>query len=157
MYINGSPILHIIDEATRFQAARWLRNISAKHTWDTLRLCWIDTYLGPPDYITHDAGKNFVSKEFRQYTISMAISTKSVPVEAHWSIGIMERAHPVLRRAYQIITEELQDVTKEQALQMAIKAVNNTAGPDGLVPMLLIFGAYPQMSELDPPAPSITQ
>ena len=87
----------------------------------------------------------------------MAISTKSVPVEAHWSIGIMERAHPVLRRAYQIITEELQDVTKEQALQMAIKAVNDTAGPDGLVPMLLVFGAYPWMSELDLPAPSIMQ
>ena len=87
----------------------------------------------------------------------MAISTKSVPVEAHWSIGIVERAHPVLRRTYQIITEELQDVTKEQALQMAIKAVNDTAGPDSLVPTLLIFGAYPQMSELDPPAPSITQ
>lgn len=32
MYINGSPILHVIDEATRFQAARWLQNISAKHT-----------------------------------------------------------------------------------------------------------------------------
>ena len=24
MYINGSPVLHIIDEATRYQAARWL-------------------------------------------------------------------------------------------------------------------------------------
>ena len=32
MYIDGSPILYIIDEATRFQAARWLQNISAKHT-----------------------------------------------------------------------------------------------------------------------------
>ena len=40
---------------------------------------------------------------------------------------------------------------------MAVKAVNDTAGPDGLVPTLLVFGAYPRMSELDPPAPSITQ
>ena len=83
MYIDGSPILHIIDEATRFQAARWLQNISAKHTWDVLRACWIDTYIGPPDHITHDAGKNFVSKEFTGYANSIAISTKSVPVEAH--------------------------------------------------------------------------
>ena len=107
MYIDGNPVLHIVDEATRFQAARWLQNISAKHTWDVLRLCWIDAYLGPPEYIIHDAGKNFVSKEFRQYATSMAVTTKSVPVEAHWSIGLMERAHPVLRRAYKIITEEL--------------------------------------------------
>jgi hypothetical protein len=96
MYIDCSPILHVIDEATRFQAAKWLRDLSAKHTWETLRYCWMDTYLGPPDLITHDAGKNFISKEFRQYASSLGITTKSVPVEAHWSIGMVERAHPEL-------------------------------------------------------------
>ena len=39
---------------------------------------------------------------------------------------------------------------------MAVKAVNNTAGPDGLIPTLLVYGAYPRMSNLDPPAPSVT-
>jgi hypothetical protein len=39
MYVENSSILHVIDEATRFQAARWLQNISAKHIWDMLRLC----------------------------------------------------------------------------------------------------------------------
>jgi hypothetical protein len=156
MYINGSPVLHIIDEATRYQAARWLQNISAKHTWDILRACWIDTYIGPPEYITHDAGRNFISKEFQQYATAMAISTKAVPVEAHWSVGLVERAHPALRRAYQIITDECKDIHKELALQMAVKAVNDTAGPDGLVPTLLVYGAYPRMSNLDPPAPSVT-
>ena len=40
---------------------------------------------------------------------------------------------------------------------MAVKAVNNTAGLDGLVPTLLVYGAYLRMSNLDPPAPSITE
>ena len=39
---------------------------------------------------------------------------------------------------------------------MAVKAVNNTTGPDGLVPTLLVYGAYLRMGKLDPPAPSIT-
>ena len=39
---------------------------------------------------------------------------------------------------------------------MAVKAVNNTAGPNGLVPTLLVFGAYPRMTKLDPLAPLIT-
>jgi hypothetical protein len=39
---------------------------------------------------------------------------------------------------------------------MAIKAVNDTAGPDRLVPTLLVYRAYPRISNLDPPAPSIT-
>ena len=40
---------------------------------------------------------------------------------------------------------------------MAVKAVNDTASPDGLVPTLLVYGAYLRMSNLDPPAPSITE
>jgi hypothetical protein len=86
----------------------------------------------------------------------MAISTKAVLVEAHWSVGLVERAHPALWRAYQIITDECKDIQKELALQMAVKAVNDTAGPDGLVPTLLVYGAYPRMSNLDPPALSVT-
>ena len=39
---------------------------------------------------------------------------------------------------------------------MAIKAINNTAGPDKLVPTLLVYRAYPRISNLDPPAPSVT-
>src|SRR5216117_3032892 len=106
-------------------------------------------YLGPPDYIVHDTRKNFVSKEFQQHTTVMAVLTKSVPVKAYWSIGLVERAHLVLQRAYKIITEELQGqgTTKEINLQIAVKAVNNTAGPDSLVPTLLVFGVYPQMSK----------
>ena len=40
---------------------------------------------------------------------------------------------------------------------MAVKAVNNTAGPNGLVPTLLVYGAYLRISNLDPPAPSIIE
>ena len=40
---------------------------------------------------------------------------------------------------------------------MAVKAVNNTAGPDGLVPTLLVYRAYLRISNLGPPALSITE
>jgi hypothetical protein len=142
MYISGDPLLHVVDEGTRFQTGRWLQNISAKHTWDVLRMCWIDTYLGPPDLITSDAGKNFVSKEFKEYANTVGIRTKAVPVEAHNSIGMVERYHGPLRRVYQIIVVELPGIDRDAALQMAFKALNDTAGPDGLVPTLLVFGAY---------------
>ena len=38
---------------------------------------------------------------------------------------------------------------------MAIKAVNDSAGLNGLIPTLLVFGAFPRITELNPPAPSI--
>jgi hypothetical protein len=36
------------------------------------------------------------------------------------------------------------------ALQMAFKAINDTVGLDGLVLTLLVYGAYPQITEHDP-------
>jgi hypothetical protein len=157
MYISGAPLLHVVDEATRFQTGRWLQDMSAKNTWDVLRMCWIDTYLGPPDTITHDAGKNFVSKEFRQYATTMGITTKGIPVEAHNSIGMVERYHGPLRRAYQIIVTEIPGIDKHMGLQMAFKAINDSAGLNGLVPTLLVFGAYPRMIDSDAPSPTVTQ
>ena len=38
---------------------------------------------------------------------------------------------------------------------MAVKAVNNTASPNGLVPTLLVYGAYLRISKLDSPALSV--
>jgi hypothetical protein len=40
---------------------------------------------------------------------------------------------------------------------MAIKAINNTAGLNRLVPTLLVYKAYLRISNLDPPALSITE
>ena len=39
---------------------------------------------------------------------------------------------------------------------MAVKAINDTASPNGLVPTLLVYGAYLRISKLDPPALSVT-
>ncbi len=79
-------------------------------------------------------------------------------MEAYWSIELVKQYHAVLRRAYTVIIEDLQGIIgKEIALQMVVKAVNNTAGPDWLVPTLLVFGTYPRMHSMDQPVPTIIQ
>jgi len=66
-----------------------------------------------------------------------------VPVKAHWSIGKMERYYIPLQYAFEILYFKLRAIISEKAIfQIAIKAVNDTAGPNGLIPTLLIFGAY---------------
>jgi hypothetical protein len=40
---------------------------------------------------------------------------------------------------------------------MAIKAVNNTAGPNGLVLTLLVFSTYPQIKTTDTPSLTVTE
>jgi hypothetical protein len=76
-------------------------------------------------------------------------------VEAHNSIGIVERYYAPLRRAYEIISAELLDLSKDIALQMAFKANNDSTRPDGIIPTLLVFGIYPRVIEHDAPSPTI--
>ena len=38
---------------------------------------------------------------------------------------------------------------------MAVKAINNSAGLDRIIPTLLVFGAYPRIINIDPPSPSV--
>ncbi len=80
-------------------------------------------------------------------------------MEANWSIKILERYHSVLRRAYKVIAADLQGCrfNKGTILQMAVKAINGTTSPNGLMPTFLVFGAYPHISKYDFPTPTMTQ
>jgi hypothetical protein len=49
----------------------------------------------------------------------------------------------LLRRVYKIISLELKDASEELTLQIAVKAINNSASLDRLIPTLLVFSAYP--------------
>jgi hypothetical protein len=40
---------------------------------------------------------------------------------------------------------------------MAVKAINDTTGPNGLVPTLLVYGAYLRINNLDPLTLFITE
>ncbi|KAF1938593.1 hypothetical protein EJ02DRAFT_354125, partial [Clathrospora elynae] len=158
MYLGSKPVLHVVDSSTAFQGAKFLSAMLAKETWQALQMLWINTYQGPPDILTHDAGTNFASAEFRAEAKIMGVTCKQVPTEAHWSVGKTERYHAPLRRAWDILHAELTGTMPDKAiLQMAVKAVNNTAGPDGLVPTLLVFGAYPRMTTESPPSPSMVK
>jgi hypothetical protein len=120
-------------------------------------MCWINIYLGPLDLITSDVGKNFISKEFKEYANTIGICTKAVLVEAYNSIGIVEQYYSLLQQVYQIIVVKLPRIDKDAALQMAFKALNNTTGLNRLVLMLLVFSVYLRMIKLDAPSPTITQ
>ena len=87
----------------------------------------------------------------------MGITVRNVSMKAHHLIGQIEKYHRPFCRIYSIIAIETPGVDLEAAFQMAFKAINNSVGPNGLVPTLLVFGAHPRMIEMDAPSPTITQ
>jgi hypothetical protein len=46
----------------------------------------------------------------------MGTKVKIVPIEAHNSVGIVERYYRLVRRAYLIIVAEIKGISKEMAL-----------------------------------------
>ena len=48
-----------------------------------------------------------------------------------------------LHHAYKIISLKLKGIREELTLQIAVKAINNSASLDGLISILLVFGTYP--------------
>jgi hypothetical protein len=103
--------------------------------------------LGPPDNIIYDTRKNFVSIEFKQYAKSIAIQVQEMPVKTYNSIRKVERYYVFLRQVYEIIYDELRDTSAEMSLQIAVKAVNDSARPNRIIPIFLVFGVYPRITE----------
>ena len=71
------------------------------------------------------------------------IKVKEVPIKVYNSVGKVEWYYILLYRVYKIISSELKGISEELTLQIAVKAVNNSTGLDGLIPILLVFSAYP--------------
>jgi hypothetical protein len=70
-----------------------------------------------------------------------------MPVKAYNSIGKIERYYAFLQQVYKIICDELHDTSVKISLQIAVKAINNSAGPDGIIFILLVFSTYPRIIE----------
>ncbi|CAL3966496.1 unnamed protein product [Diplocarpon coronariae] len=95
--------------------------------------------IKPLNFIIYNYSTNFNSAEFRSFLRSIGITFKLVPIEAYHSIGKVERYYRPLRYAFKIIIR----------LQIAIKAINDIAGLNRMIPTLLVFKAYLRLTELD--------
>ena len=58
---------------------------------------------------------------------------------------------------YDIVSVEHLELRDEERLQIAVKAVNDTARPNSLVLTLLVCRAYLRLTELDPLNPLVEQ
>ncbi len=154
--VNKS-ILHVVNETTRFQADRWLKDITARHVWNQLRICWIDIYLESFDLIISDASKQFTVRKFKQYAFNMSIRVNTVSIETHHSIDMIERYHDSLRWVYAIIIAKISDIDSNSTLQMTFKALNDFAELNELIFTLLVFEAYSRMIEMNALSSTITQ
>lgn len=144
MFIDRTPILHIVDTHTHYQNAIPLKGESAADVWEAFVEAWASMYAGFPSKIRADQGSIFTSNYWRKCTEDVGIELQLSGVASHNSIGVGERYHGPLRRVFRSIRDAHPSIDPELALRYAVKGINDTSGPEGLVPSLLVYGMLPR-------------
>ena len=144
MWLEGNAVLHVVDCQTHFNSACKLKGHSVEDVWEAFVKCWSSIYTGYPRKLKVDQGSNFTSVRWQRLCDMVGTEIQFSGVESHHSLGAGERYHDPLRQVYLKIRHEYPSVKKETALRLAVKALNDTMGPEGLVPSLLVFGVLPR-------------
>ena len=146
MFIDSEVVLHVVDTATRFSAATFLKEYgqSVEGIWLAFIEAWCTIYTGYPNRLRTDAGSVFTSPRWKYLTDMSRIELRVSAVEAHNSLGIGERLHAPLRHIYRKIKSDFAQISPGILVNVAVKATNDTNGENDLVPSLLVFGIVPR-------------
>lgn len=150
MFLDEDAVLHVVDTATRFSEATFLDKSteytqSVESVWLAFLETWCTQCSGIPDRLRTDAGSVFTSSRWKQLTKEDGIKLRISGVEAHNSVGIGERLHASLRRIYRKVKSSFPHLSKHALLKLAVKAMNDTSGENGLVPLFLVFEIFPRL------------
>lgn len=143
MWLEGNPVLHVVDTHTHFQNATVLRSKRTEDIWAAFVECWASIYVGYPRVIRLDQEASFRASVFDDLATANGVELRFSGTESHNSIGPGERYHAPLRRVFKILREHHPRIEPEIILRYAVKAMNDSMGPEGLVPSLLVFGTLP--------------
>lgn len=145
LFLNSKPVLHIVDEGTRFSAARLLPDYSTNTIWKTILECWAAVYTRLPNRMLVDQARCF-GDSFIHLAAIANMAVERIGVEAHSSLGLGERYHQPLRTTYRKIICAHPKTEPQLSIALAVKSMNDSLGPEGLVPSLLVFGEYPKVA-----------
>jgi len=160
MFIDNQAILHIVDTATRFSAACYLDSNGAEYgqslegIWLAFVNIWCTVYIGLPNRLRADHGSVFVADRWRQLCTQSGVKVRISGAQAHSSLGIGERLHGPLRRIFNKVIKDHPAVPRRVLLNLAVKAMNDTIGENGLVPSRLVFGMIPRFPIISYDIPS---
>lgn len=144
MYLDGRSVLHAVDKDTLFSAAAFTRGEKLDELWQLYLHVWVHPYVGHPQVLHVDQAPQFKSPAWRALAASAGTELVLSGMESHNALGGGERYHAFLRTIYRKVRADNPGVHQEAALSTAVAAMNQTAGPHGLVPTLLVFGVIPR-------------
>lgn len=91
------------------------------------------------------------SDKFPELAAFEGIELQLSPVEVHHAVGIGKRYHAALLRIFLFVRKSYPPLSSHGALRLATKMMNETIGPERLVPSLLVFGVISSFPVINKP------
>jgi len=146
IWIEGKAALHVVDKDTFLGAAAFLdEGQTTDAVWETFLRIWVTPYIGYPAKMHVDQGSNLTSARWSALAEAAGIKMRASGIESHNSLGAGERYHAVLRDLYQRVRSFHPNIAAKTSLALSVRAMNQIIGPQGLSPMLLVFGVHPRI------------
>ena len=140
-------ILHMVDTATRFSAARVLLQEQGTDVVRALQRAWFVPY-GPPKLLQFDEARCFCGDEVKTYLEQNNVQVDVAPGEAHSRLGIVERRHLVLRTAIEtyMADEQLSRTLSSvrEAVMHVTPAMNQLSFVKGYTPSQWVLNTNPK-------------
>ena len=142
-----TPVLTMLDSATRYLAARVLNSETSSEFLRALQRGWIRTF-GAPAALHVDSHRGWGSAEVRDFATEHNFEIVVSPGEAHERLAQLERRHQVLRKAVDVYMEEHNSNTMDglvEALTFVVPALNQTLSVGGYSPAQWVLGYQPSL------------
>lgn len=141
------PVLHAIYTHACYHNEAFISNRSASGLWTLFVEIFASVYCSFPDVLRVDRKPSFIISAFRDAVIRCGVIIQVSGNEGHNAIGAGKRFHVPLRRVENAILLHSDSITGQVALRLAITAICDTMGPDGLVSILPIYDQIPRISD----------
>ncbi len=163
--VKHSALLHTACES-RYLHPILSSTVKRHSTWCGLRLkqCYMSfvirqasLYIRFPMKMRVDQGSSFTSVRRTNRAKAVGTDVQESGVEAHNSLRSGEIYHALLSWILPKIREENLKMDNSIRLKLAVKATNDTMGPEGLVVLYLVFGGIPRFPSMDSALPTQQQ
>ena len=152
MYRAGY-MLHMIDHATRYRQACFIKNKQCATIVKSILKFWISIF-GSPNKFLSDNGGEFVNEEFNEMAEKFNITVLTTAAESPWSNGLCEKHNGIIGdMIHKTMNDGVHDL--ELAIHWCITAKNALHNVYGYSPNQLVFGRnpnYPAVYSDKPPA-----
>ena len=136
--LKKSWILHMIDAASRYSAARIIKKKDKDTVIKQIFQMWF-AYFGRPKTLMSDNGNEFLNSVYTEASEKLGIEITMPPAYSPFSNGIVERHNKILYETY-IKTLDDTKCDPEVALSWACSAKNALSNQNGYSPNQLVFG-----------------